>query len=546
MRKRPGPGRRLAVLAVAFGLAGSMTQRAAPQAAAFGEGDVTSPVLGRAGQWTGPITPVHEILLLWDDLLDQSATLNVGDFEVKLDGSPLAADSVSFTHAGFFDPDLALTFMPLHLADPVTAPGTLTVSYLPGTIPVMDEAGNAAGMALDVVVDVFEFPSFEASMALVDGSYGRDHVGLLFSDAVAPSTIPPPSAFTVVRNGTPMTPTAVSIYPGFGGRVLDLVLPVGFRSGDVATISYTAPGGGGIENLGGTPAPNLVAADIALFLLARDSVSGGTGAGGGSVTTDAGDPGTTAQDPVATTIDVPGEATVIIDEGASDLPPPTIDWTFIGETVEIDVTPDATPQDPLVIDFAIDASVLATAVATPDTVGIFRDGVLVDPCTGPAGQASPDPCVAARTAVPEPPDPIAYAVIRVLSSHASTWTLAAAPIVWSGLFAPVDDLPTENVVTAGRAVPVVFSLGGDRGLDVFAPGYPLSMRVDCTSGVPLDAIELTVTAGASSLGYDAATDRYSYIWKTAKVWSTAPGGPCRELVLRFGDESEHEAVFRFR
>jgi len=118
--------------------------------------------------------------------------------------------------------------------------------------------------------------------------------------------------------------------------------------------------------------------------------------------------------------------------------------------------------------------------------------------------------------------------------------------VWSGLFAPVDDLPTENVVTAGRAVPVVFSLGGDRGLDVFAPGYPLSMRVDCTSGVPLDAIELTVTAGASSLGYDAATDRYSYIWKTAKVWSTAPGGPCRELVLRFGDESEHEAVFRFR
>jgi hypothetical protein len=380
----------------------------------------------------------------------------------------------------------------------------------------------------------------------VDGNFGRDHLGLLFSDEVNPMTVPPASAFTVTRNGTPITTTGVSILPMFGGRILDLALSEGFRSGDTATITYEAPLAGGIENLVGTKAPDIPSADVLLALVARDSVSGTTGATGGTVTTDAGDPGTTAQDPVATTIFVPGEATVVIDEGAADLPPPTVEWTFIGETVEIDVTPDATPEDPLAFEFAIDVTVLDAAGATPDTVAVFRDGVLVGLCTD-LPEASPDPCVESRTAVPAPPLQLEYALIRVLSSHASTWTLAVPnPIVWSGFFAPVDNPPTENLVTAGSAVPVVFSLGGDHGLDVFAPGYPISVPVDCTSGAPVDVIEQTVSAGSSSLSYDAATDRYTYVWKTAKAWSAAPGGPCRTLILAFDDGSQREARFRFR
>ena len=45
---------------------------------------------------------------------------------------------------------------------------------------------------------------------------------------------------------------------------------------------------------------------------------------------------------------------------------------------------------------------------------------------------------------------------------------------WSGFFQPVDNLPALNVVKAGSAIPVKFSLGGNKGLNIFAAGYPLS------------------------------------------------------------------------
>ena len=46
---------------------------------------------------------------------------------------------------------------------------------------------------------------------------------------------------------------------------------------------------------------------------------------------------------------------------------------------------------------------------------------------------------------------------------------------WSGFFPPVDNLPALNSVKAGSAIPVKFSLGGDKGLNIFAAGYPKSV-----------------------------------------------------------------------
>jgi len=544
-RRRPSVGGRLAATALALVLAGSLTASTPQATSAFGPDDTTPPSFG-AAQWTGPNTPIQSVLLLWNDLLDESALPAVGDFAVELDDVGLAIDSVEFTHAGFVDPENAATIMTLFLADPVSGPGTLTVSYTPITNPVTDVAGHQAGAAVDVPVEIFAFETFGVAMALVDGNYGRDHLGLAFSDAVDPLTVPPASAFSVTRNGTPMTPTSVSILPAFGGRILDLALPQGFRSGDTATVTYHAPVAGGIENLAGTAAPDFEGADVLLLLVAQDAVTGSTGETG-SVSTDAGDPGPTAQDPTATTVSVTGEATVSIDEGATEYPPSVPEYTFIGETVEIVVSPPGPFDPPIAIDFAIDASLLAAEGATEATVQLFRNGVQVEACTGAAGVASPDPCITARTAVPGPPDPLEYAVIRVLTSQASTWVFAVrTPYPWSGFFAPVDNPPTVNLAIAGGAIPVKFSLGGDRGLDILAPGYPISVPVDCASGAPVDAIEQTVSAGSSSLTYDAATDRYTYVWKTAKSWSVAPGGPCRTLVLAFDDGSEREAWFTFR
>ncbi len=113
---------------------------------------------------------------------------------------------------------------------------------------------------------------------------------------------------------------------------------------------------------------------------------------------------------------------------------------------------------------------------------------------------------------------------------------------FSGFLQPVDELPMVNVVSAGQAVPVKFSLSGNKGLNIFAAGYPASGPVACDASEPGSNIEETVSAGGSSLTYDAAADRYSYIWKTEKAWK----GTCRILALRLTDGSDHFAKFRFK
>ena len=80
---------------------------------------------------------------------------------------------------------------------------------------------------------------------------------------------------------------------------------------------------------------------------------------------------------------------------------------------------------------------------------------------------------------------------------------------WTGFFQPVDNLPTINTVNAGSGIPVKFSLGGDFGLNIFASGYPKVQSCSSSSGGgSSDEIEETVTAGSSTLQYDATTQTY--------------------------------------
>jgi len=113
---------------------------------------------------------------------------------------------------------------------------------------------------------------------------------------------------------------------------------------------------------------------------------------------------------------------------------------------------------------------------------------------------------------------------------------------FSGFFPPVDNLPTLNAVKAGSAIPVKFSLSGFQGLDIFAAGYPKSQMITCSSTAPVDGIEETVTAGSSSLSYDATLDQYTYVWKTLKSWA----GTCRQLVVKLNDNTVHRANFMLK
>jgi hypothetical protein len=125
-----------------------------------------------------------------------------------------------------------------------------------------------------------------------------------------------------------------------------------------------------------------------------------------------------------------------------------------------------------------------------------------------------------------------------------TTTVSVTYTVWqfTGFFNPVNNPPVLNVATAGSAVPVKFSLGGNRGLTFFVSGYPASQKVTCDTDAPLDAIEQTVTAGSSSLQYDAVSNQYTYVWKTDKSWA----GTCRDLTLLLPSGSFRKAQFKFK
>ncbi len=171
----------------------------------------------------------------------------------------------------------------------------------------------------------------------------------------------------------------------------------------------------------------------------------------------------------------------------------------------------------------------------PSSLQVFRNGVAVGACD-PESFAASDPCVweKARDGT--------GMVMRIYTSRASAWNFAIQPpYTFEGFFAPVNNAPTYNLAKAGSAIPMRFGLGGDHGPDVLAPGYPQAAAVDCQSGAPLDAIEQTVTAGSSSLAYDAKTGRYLYAWKT----NSSCAGTCRQFVLKLTDGSTHTAEFSF-
>jgi hypothetical protein len=128
------------------------------------------------------------------------------------------------------------------------------------------------------------------------------------------------------------------------------------------------------------------------------------------------------------------------------------------------------------------------------------------------------------------------------SSRSVSYTVGTRAFTFSGFFSPVDNPPVFNVIKAGSAVPLKFSLGGNYGLSVLAPGYPRVELLACSSAAPTDTVEETVTAGSSGLHYDPLTDRYTYVWKT----KLSMKGRCWRVTLRFTDGSSQRALFSVR
>ena len=109
-----------------------------------------------------------------------------------------------------------------------------------------------------------------------------------------------------------------------------------------------------------------------------------------------------------------------------------------------------------------------------------------------------------------------------------------------GAFSSADPLPATNTANAGSAVPVKFSLGSNRGLNIFAAGYPASGPIACTDAT-VGAVQPASNPGNSSVSVDSG-GRHNFVWKTEKSWA----GTCRMFVLRLNDGTDHLLRFKFR
>jgi hypothetical protein len=103
---------------------------------------------------------------------------------------------------------------------------------------------------------------------------------------------------------------------------------------------------------------------------------------------------------------------------------------------------------------------------------------------------------------------------------------------FSGFFVPVAPLPTINAVKAGEGVPIKFSLGGDRGSNILAPGSPSWSSCGAPGG----------TAAFGRLSYNASLRRYTFLVETDRSWA----GSCADLTLALRDGTTHRARFTFR
>jgi CSLREA domain-containing protein/uncharacterized repeat protein (TIGR01451 family) len=331
------------------------------------------------------------------------------------------------------------------------------------------------------------------------------------------------AGFSVTTNGT-----------GSASFSLPLAAPIADGTFVTATSTSTAANGQSSEfslcATSGPPPP--------------DGASG-SGAVNTTATTDPEGDGATPVDPIETSVTVPAtvetaNSITITEQAITGTPPAS--YGFFGLEVVI-TAPTATAADPLVLVFTIDASAIPSGQDASSIV-LFRNGVPVPACTAPDASATPDPCVHERTTESDPP----YngdVRLTVRTSQASTWNIGVSvgppPFPFTGFFEPVNNLPTVNRATAGKAIPVKFGLGGDEGLDIFDGGSPSSRRVDCDTSAPQDTIEQAATPGASDLTYDPATGVYTYVWRTSKAWK----GTCRELIVTLTDQTEHIAVFKF-
>jgi hypothetical protein len=141
------------------------------------------------------------------------------------------------------------------------------------------------------------------------------------------------------------------------------------------------------------------------------------------------------------------------------------------------------------------------------------------------------------------PAPATY-LIRVTSegdTRGEYFLGTGAQPTFSGFFPPLD----KDKYNAGSTIPVKFSLGLNLGLNILAPGSPVSRQINCSPnscGANVGIGPLEPTQSVDGLQYDPSENQYTYTWKTSRDWA----GTCRELdvILRDGRHLRTKVSFK--
>ncbi len=489
----------------------------------------TGPELLLAGELIDRPIAADHLVLIFNEPLDPTSIPDPSDFTIEIDppSTPLAATGLELIYQGFVGSTFfgagGASALRLELPTTLTQGQDALLDYNPTGQPLRSLALVNVAAIFDLPVELLT-PDNDLGAAFIDDGAGPDHLLLFLGWPIDPA-LPPASAFTVAFTERAITQTASARSlrsPGYGMGVLDLKLDIPAEAGDTVTLSYTQTSPI-LQFVAGAGAPPPVGS----FSNVEVHVSLG-----------AISPRDTPASPIPVTITPPDSTT-----GAS-----VVDITFAS------------------VDTAGTTSLATSSTGPPPPAGFaFGEPVIYYEISTTASFSSARICISyAQTTVDPPPE----ASLELLHFEGGSWVpttnqsldtvnnvicgdatsfspFAIAgllpPPSFSGFFVPVDNLPVANVVKAGSAVPVRFSLGGNYGLYIFAFGSPSSQAVACDSHDPIDLIEQTVSPGSAPLTYSADIDLYTYVWKTAKTWTG-----CRLLTVEFFDGTTATALFTLR
>jgi hypothetical protein len=455
------------------------------------------------------------------------------------------------------------------------------------TCSAADGSGNTAQVQFDVVVEDTTPPTLSLPADITEEATSASGARVVFSasandlvDGEVMVACTPASGTIFPLDATPVSCSATdaagnTAHGGFTITVEDTTAPVIAPHPDVGPVEATGPGGAQVFYTAPATTDAVDGPGVALCLPESGTIFA---IGATSVTCTAVDAAGNAALPTGFTVRVhdstPPEVTPPADVQAEATGPLTA--VAFGSATATDAVGVVSLTHDAPASFPLGATAITwTARDAAGNIGTATSTVTVLDTTAPAFDAYADVTATATgssQAVVHFPLPTASDLVdgpvAVTCSHASgasfpagstTVTCSAqdgrtpanvatlgfrvhVTYAWTGFFKPIDNLPVWNAVKAGSAVPVKFSLGGNQGLDILAAGSPSSGMVACDASAPADEVSETVTAGQSSLTYDAAANQYVYVWKTEKGWANS----CRALQVKLRDGRSYWAVFQFR